>query len=63
MIGTNGDLLRQMKTKIDGIENLVHELQLLGGGVPAIEKNAQCILSFTHALQFGISDIAEVEDL
>lgn len=62
MIGTNDELLRQMKTRIDGIENLIHELKALGEGVPVIEKNTRCMLSFTHALTFGISDVAEVNN-
>jgi hypothetical protein len=60
MIGTNGELLRQMKTRIEGIEDLVRELKTLGEGIPVVEKNARCILGFTHALRFGISDVAEV---
>jgi hypothetical protein len=60
MMGTDGEILRQMKDRIDGIENLARELKDLGEGIPVIEKNARCILSFTHALRFGISDVAEV---
>jgi hypothetical protein len=60
MMGTDGEILRQMKDRIDGIENLARELKALGEGIPVIEKNARCILSFTHALRFGISDVAEV---
>jgi hypothetical protein len=62
MIGTNDELLRQMKTRIEGIEDLVRELKALGEGVPVIEKNARCILSFTHVLTFGISDVVEVNN-
>ena len=54
------DLLNDMKGKIEEIERLVLELRDLGRGMPVVEKNAQSILSFTHVLRFGISDLAEV---
>jgi len=53
------DLLRNMKGKIEKIERLTVELQALGKGIPAVENNAQSILSFTHVLRFGISDLVE----
>ena len=46
-----------MKGKIEKIERFTLELQALGKGIPVIEKNAQGILSFTHVLRFGISDL------
>ena len=52
-------LLNDMKGKIEEIERLVLELRDLGRGMPVVEKNAQSILSFTHVLRFGISDLAE----
>jgi len=52
-------LLMDMKGKIEEIERLVIELRDLGTGMPVVEKNAQSILSFTHVLRFGISDLAE----
>ncbi len=55
-------LLGTMKEKIEEINRLAGELKELGEGIPVIEKNARCILSFTHALKFGISDIVEVMD-
>ncbi|MBU0734698.1 MAG: hypothetical protein KKG10_11170 [Proteobacteria bacterium] len=59
--GTDGDmaLLKDMKQKIEEIERLVLELRDLGRGMPVVEKNAQSILSFTHVLRFGISDLAD----
>jgi len=63
MTGTDGALLEEMKARIEGIEKLARELRALGGGVPVIEKNTRCILSITYALEFGISDIAEVEEI
>jgi len=53
------DLLNDMKGKIEEIERLVLELRDLGRGMPVVEKNAQSILSFTHVLRYGISDLAE----
>ncbi|MBU0988680.1 MAG: hypothetical protein KJ823_00665 [Proteobacteria bacterium] len=52
-------LLNDMKGKIEEIERLVLELKDLGRGMPVVEKNAQSILSFTHVLRFGISDLAD----
>ena len=52
-------LLNDMKGKIEEIERLVLELRDLGRGMPVVEKNAQSILSFTHVLRYGISDLAE----
>lgn len=53
-------LLNDMKGRIEEIERLVLELRDLGKGMPVVEKNAQSILSFTHVLRYGISDLAEV---
>ncbi len=53
-------LLKDMKGKIEEIKRLVLELKDLGTGIPVVEKNAQSILSFTHVLRYGISDLAEV---
>ena len=36
------------------------DLKELGKGIPVIEKNTRCLLSFIHALKFGISDVADV---
>ena len=52
-------LLMDMKGKIEDIERVVLELRDLGRGMPVVEKNAQSILSFTHVLRYGISDLAE----
>ena len=54
--------LNEMSEKIEEIHRLVLELKDLGKGLPVIEKNVLSILSFTHVLRFGISDIAEVSD-
>ena len=53
-------LFKDMKQRIDDIERLTLELKHLGEGMPVVEKNARSILSFTHALRFGVSDLAEL---
>ena len=53
--------LRQMKLRIEQVEKAARELRELGGGVPVVEKNTRTILSATNLLQFGISDVAEIE--
>ena len=55
-------LLKDMKQKIDEIERLARDLKNLGKGIPVVEKNTRSILSFTHVLRFGISDLAELVD-
>jgi hypothetical protein len=59
--GKNTRLLTEMDARIKGIENLAGELKDLGKGIPVIEKNARCILSFVFALKFGISDVVDLE--
>ncbi len=61
MSGKNTRLLTEMDARIKGIENLAGELKDLGKGIPVIEKNARCILSFVFALKFGISDVVDLE--
>ncbi len=56
------NLIKTMKKKIGEINQLAEELKKIGKEMPVVEKNARCILSFTHALKFGISDIVEVMD-
>ena len=53
-------MLNHMKEKIDKIEELALDLKELGKGIPVIEKNTRCLLSFVHVLKFGISDAADV---
>ncbi len=54
--------LKEMKRKIEEIDRLARELADTGRGLPVIEKNVQGIQSFTYALRFGISDIADLFD-
>lgn len=51
--------LEKMKEAIDQIEERLLVLNNLGGEMPVIEKNVRAMMSFIHALKFGISDIAE----
>ena len=53
--------LKAMSRKIEEAEKAIIEMRELGKGVPVVEKNARCLLSVTHALKFGISDLAEFE--
>ena len=53
-------MLKEMKDKIEKIEELTLDLKTLGKGIPVIERNTRCLLSFVHALKFGISDVADV---
>ena len=57
------DSIKEMKNRIEAIEKLVLELKDLGAGVPVVEKNARSILSFINVLKFGISDVAEIEEI
>ena len=52
--------LKDMKKMIEEIDRLACELGNIGKGLPVIEKNVIGIQSFTHALKFGISDIADL---
>jgi hypothetical protein len=58
---TDTKLLSELKEKIHEIEDLVLQLKDMGQGIPAVEKNARCILSFTHTLRFGISDLCDLK--
>jgi len=53
-------MLKEMKDRIDRIEELVLDLKQMGEGIPVIEKNTRCLLSYLWALKFGISDVADV---
>jgi len=52
-------LIQTMAGKIEAMDRLTRELMELGQEIPAVEKNARCILSFIHVLKFGISDVAK----
>ena len=54
--------LKEMKTTIEQIEELVLKLKASGAGIPAVEKNAMIILSFVAILKYGISDPADLMD-
>jgi hypothetical protein len=53
-------MLKEMKEKIEKIEELIRDLEEMGRGVPVIEKNTRSMLSFVHVLKFGISDAADM---
>ena len=54
--------LKEMKSNIEQIEQLVIKLKESGAGIPAVEKNAMIILSFVDILKYGISDPADLTD-
>ncbi len=58
----DSSLIQAMEKRISEIHQCAAKLKEMGRGIPVIEKNARCILSFTHVLKFGISDIVEVMD-
>jgi hypothetical protein len=49
-----------MKKIIGQLEELLTQLNELGGEMPVIEKNVRAMKSFVAVLQYGISDLAEV---
>ena len=53
--------LEKMKECISQIEERLLDLEKLGGEMPVIEKNVRVMMSFIHALKFGISDIVETD--
>lgn len=55
-------VLRQMKDKIDQINQLAMELKDLGQGIKTVEKNSRNILSATYNLKFTITDIVDLEN-
>lgn len=50
----------KMKEIIEQIEGHLLDLNKLGGEMPVVEKNVRAMMSFIHALKFGISDIVEM---
>lgn len=54
--------LKEMKIRIEKIEQLALELAELGGAAPAVRKNCQALLSATYNLRFGICDVAEISN-
>ncbi|MDR3568506.1 MAG: hypothetical protein P4L43_10810 [Syntrophobacteraceae bacterium] len=61
MDGAQLHRLQAMSRKIKEVEEALQEVQRLGEGAPVIEKNVRSILSLTHALRFGICDLADME--
>ncbi len=57
---TECERYHKMDDKIQTIEQLLLDLQKLGQGIPVVEKNTRCLLSFVYALKFGVSDVARV---
>jgi hypothetical protein len=54
--------LGKMKECLDQIEKRLLDLKKLGGEMPVIEKNVRAMMSFIHALKFGVSDMVDMEE-
>ena len=55
-------VFRALTMQLGSRPSSVSEADALGKGMPVVEKNTRSILSFTHVLRFGISDVAEMLD-
>ena len=53
--------LLRINERVEAIERLALELKQLGKGAPAVEKNAESILSTVYVLKFGISDVIGID--
>jgi len=53
--------IREMAEKIAAIRQQTEELQKISGGIQAVDKNADRILSSVKMLEINISDLAELE--
>jgi len=53
----NRKQLKQMDTRIKKIKKAAEELKTLGGGTPAVDRNASRILASVKMLEINISDI------
>ncbi len=62
MLEADLERLRNMKDRIERIEELALDLKSLGEGVPAVEKNAGTIIDAAYVLKCGISDIVDIQD-
>ena len=54
--------LARMQDKIARVKKTAQELDALGQGIPAVEKNTCSILTAATLLEYGISDVAEMEN-
>ncbi len=51
--------LKAIDLEIKAIEKSAERLKQLGGGVQAVEKNADAILTFVYLLKRNVSDLIE----
>ena len=52
--------IRGMVSKIKALRADAEGLKEISGGIPAVDKNADCILANVKMLEINISDAAEV---
>ncbi len=62
MVEEDPNTLEEMKETIERIEEHALHLRSLGEAVPAVEKNAENILSSVYLLKLGISDIVDIRN-
>jgi len=62
MIGgmVNKDVLIQMDEKIQTIKKAALELKEISGGIQAVDRNADRILSSVKMLEINVSDVLEI---
>jgi len=58
----NNYSLEAIDKQIKNIVVAAEELKRLSSGVPAIDKNAEAILTFAHILENDVSDILELDE-
>lgn len=57
----NKHYLEAMAEQIRTIVVAAEELKRISGGVPAVDKNADAILSFAHILESSLPDIHDLD--
>ena len=57
------DLLTKMDEKIQAIKKAALELKELSGGIQAVDRNADRILTSAKMLEINVSDVLEIMSL
>ena len=56
------DLLTKMDEKIQTIKRAAMELKEISGGIQAVDRNADRILTSAKMLEINVSDVLELEN-
>jgi hypothetical protein len=56
------NMLWEIHSRIDAIDRLAREIEILGAEIPAVAKNARVLLAVAYAMKFGVSDLVEPYD-